>query len=209
MPSLRPAEGLRTSPLMYCDRDNPYSVNASSRFAADARRRRRQRRRPAWPHRPAEHPRFNEVVGCAPIEYLARWCIAIAKRALLSGAKSLDRIADEIGCKSTSSFSTAFSKRLGCSRAGSPVPALACLRSGPCDNGSDDRMTVQSGNDFRCRPVAGFSQQVHGLVENRGANAIALGSVPFFDVERLRFNVGLSSSVCCTRPCSDRVHHLT
>ncbi|CUX70810.1 hypothetical protein AGR6A_pAt60105 [Agrobacterium sp. NCPPB 925] len=32
MPSLRPAEGLRTSPSMYCDRDNPYSVKASSRL---------------------------------------------------------------------------------------------------------------------------------------------------------------------------------
>lgn len=59
--------------------------------------------------------RFNEVVGCAPIEYLARWRIAIAKQALLSGAKSLDRIADEIGYESASAFSTAFSKRLGCS----------------------------------------------------------------------------------------------
>jgi AraC-like DNA-binding protein len=59
--------------------------------------------------------RFNEVVGCAPIEYLARWRIAIAKQALLSGAKSLDRIADDIGYESASAFSTAFSKRLGCS----------------------------------------------------------------------------------------------
>jgi AraC-like DNA-binding protein len=59
--------------------------------------------------------RFREILGCAPIEYLARWRIAIAKDALLSGAKSLDRIADEIGYESASAFSTAFSKRLGCS----------------------------------------------------------------------------------------------
>jgi AraC-like DNA-binding protein len=59
--------------------------------------------------------RFHEIVGCAPIEYLARWRIAIAKDALLSGAMSLDRIADEIGYESASAFSTAFSKRLGCS----------------------------------------------------------------------------------------------
>lgn len=59
--------------------------------------------------------RFHEIVGCAPIEYLARWRIALAKDALLSGAKSLDRIADEIGYESASAFSTAFSKRLGCS----------------------------------------------------------------------------------------------
>jgi AraC-like DNA-binding protein len=59
--------------------------------------------------------RFHEVLGCAPIEYLARWRIAIAKDALLSGAKSLDRIAEEIGYESASAFSTAFSRRLGCS----------------------------------------------------------------------------------------------
>ncbi|WP_454814057.1 AraC family transcriptional regulator [Labrys neptuniae] len=58
--------------------------------------------------------RFGEVLGCGPIEYLARWRMAIAKDALTHGAKSLDRIADEIGYESASAFSTAFRKRLGC-----------------------------------------------------------------------------------------------
>ncbi|MDB5726665.1 MAG: AraC family transcriptional regulator [Novosphingobium sp.] len=58
--------------------------------------------------------RFSEVMGCAPIEYLARWRMAIAKAALARGIKSLDRIADEIGYESASAFSTAFRKRLGC-----------------------------------------------------------------------------------------------
>jgi len=59
--------------------------------------------------------RFGDTLGCAPIEYLARWRIAIAKDALMRGLKSLDRIADEIGYESASAFSTAFRKRLGCS----------------------------------------------------------------------------------------------
>ncbi len=59
--------------------------------------------------------RFNETLGCAPIEYLARWRMALAKDALMRGAKTLDRIADEVGYESASSFSTAFRKRLGCS----------------------------------------------------------------------------------------------
>lgn len=59
--------------------------------------------------------RFGEVLGCGPIEYLARWRMAVAKDALIRGAKTLDRIADEIGYESASSFSTAFRKRLGCS----------------------------------------------------------------------------------------------
>jgi AraC-like DNA-binding protein len=59
--------------------------------------------------------RFADVLGCGPIEYLARWRMALAKDALISGAKSLDRIADDIGYESASAFSTAFRKRLGCS----------------------------------------------------------------------------------------------
>lgn len=59
--------------------------------------------------------RFGERLGCAPIEYLARWRMAIAKDALTRGVKSLGRIAEEIGYESASAFSTAFRKRLGCS----------------------------------------------------------------------------------------------
>ncbi|GEO84833.1 MULTISPECIES: AraC family transcriptional regulator [Alphaproteobacteria] len=57
--------------------------------------------------------RFGETLGCAPIEYLARWRMALAKDALVQGTKPLDRIADEIGYGSASAFSTAFRKRLG------------------------------------------------------------------------------------------------
>lgn len=57
--------------------------------------------------------RFGEVLGCAPIEYLARWRMAIAKAALARGVKSLDRIADDVGYESASAFSTAFRKRIG------------------------------------------------------------------------------------------------
>lgn len=59
--------------------------------------------------------RFAGTLGCGPIEYLARWRMALAKDALMHGAKSLDRIADEIGYESASAFSTAFRRRLGCS----------------------------------------------------------------------------------------------
>jgi AraC-like DNA-binding protein len=59
--------------------------------------------------------RFGELVGCGPIEYLARWRMALAKDALIRGTKSLDAIADEIGYESTSAFSTSFRKPVGCS----------------------------------------------------------------------------------------------
>jgi AraC-like DNA-binding protein len=64
--------------------------------------------------RSAFSARFSQLIGCAPIEYITRWRIALAKDALERGDKSLDRIADEIGYHSASAFSTAFRKRLGC-----------------------------------------------------------------------------------------------
>jgi AraC-like DNA-binding protein len=64
--------------------------------------------------RSAFSARFGEVLGCAPIEYLMRWRMALAKDALARGNKTLDRIAEEIGYESASAFSTAFRKRLGC-----------------------------------------------------------------------------------------------
>ncbi|MCA1196461.1 AraC family transcriptional regulator [Sphingomonas sp. R647] len=63
--------------------------------------------------RSAFSARFGEVLGCAPIEYLARWRMAIAKDALARGNKTHDRIAEEIGYESASAFSTAFRRRLG------------------------------------------------------------------------------------------------
>jgi AraC-like DNA-binding protein len=68
--------------------------------------------------------RFADAVGCAPIEYLARWRMALAKDALTRGGTSLDRLAEEIGYESASAFSTAFRRRVGCAPGGF---ARACL----------------------------------------------------------------------------------
>jgi AraC-like DNA-binding protein len=59
--------------------------------------------------------RFAETLGCAPIEYLARWRMALARDALSRGRTSLDRLAEEIGYDSASAFSTAFRRHVGCS----------------------------------------------------------------------------------------------
>jgi AraC-like DNA-binding protein len=59
--------------------------------------------------------RFAHILGCAPIEYLARWRMALAQDALARGNTTLDRIADTIGYESASAFSTAFRRRMGCS----------------------------------------------------------------------------------------------
>lgn len=57
--------------------------------------------------------RFAETLGCGPIEYLARWRMALARDALSKGGKPLDRLAEEIGYESASAFSTAFRRRTG------------------------------------------------------------------------------------------------
>ncbi|MDW5313385.1 AraC family transcriptional regulator [Rhizobium sp. PL01] len=58
--------------------------------------------------------RFSGVIGCAPMEYLARWRMTLAKDALSRGGTPLDRLAEEIGYESASAFSTAFRRRVGC-----------------------------------------------------------------------------------------------
>jgi AraC-like DNA-binding protein len=71
--------------------------------------------------------RFRNIVGTAPIEYLLQWRIALAKEELTRGAKSVGEIAFAIGFQSSSAFSTAFTRAVGCSptrfaRQTSPAP---------------------------------------------------------------------------------------
>ncbi len=58
--------------------------------------------------------RFGQRLGCAPMEYVVRWRMALAQDALSRGSKPLDRLAEEIGYESASAFSTAFRRRVGC-----------------------------------------------------------------------------------------------
>lgn len=59
--------------------------------------------------------RFSGTLGCAPMEYLSRWRMTLARDALSRGRTSLDRLAEEVGYESASAFSTAFRRREGCS----------------------------------------------------------------------------------------------
>lgn len=65
--------------------------------------------------RSAFSARFSDTVGCAPMEYLLRWRMAVARDALNRDEKSLTDIADEVGYESASAFNTAFRRRMGCS----------------------------------------------------------------------------------------------
>ena len=57
--------------------------------------------------------RFRQVVGATPIEYLLAWRMALAKESLTNSLDSMQEIASAVGYKSATSFSTAFSKRVG------------------------------------------------------------------------------------------------
>lgn len=59
--------------------------------------------------------RFAKVVGIGPIKYLQQWRIAIAKDELRRGGRSISEIALAVGFQSSSAFSTAFTRAVGCS----------------------------------------------------------------------------------------------
>lgn len=59
--------------------------------------------------------RFRAVLGTTPIAYLLQWRIALAKDHLSRGTMSISNIAFAIGFQSSSAFSTAFTRAVGCS----------------------------------------------------------------------------------------------
>ncbi len=59
--------------------------------------------------------RFKNLVGMAPLEYLTRWRMMIARDALTHGDSNLAKIAEAIGYESDTAFSLAFKRAFGSS----------------------------------------------------------------------------------------------
>ena len=59
--------------------------------------------------------RFHRTVGMPPMEYLLEWRIALAKDALRRDRANLTEVAEKIGYRSASAFSTAFTRHAGIS----------------------------------------------------------------------------------------------
>lgn len=59
--------------------------------------------------------RFTRKVGMPPMQYLLEWRIALAKDALRREHAPLAEVAEKVGYRSASAFSTAFSRHAGCS----------------------------------------------------------------------------------------------
>jgi AraC-like DNA-binding protein len=76
--------------------------------------------------------RFKTQVGLSPLDYLARWRIRSAARALRSGERTVGSVAAEFGYGSESAFSNAFKRMTGHSparhRLSSPPDVLGDVR---------------------------------------------------------------------------------
>lgn len=57
--------------------------------------------------------RFTSAVGLPPMEYLLNWRMAVARELLRDGKHSLDQIAEAVGYRTASTFSTAFRRHVG------------------------------------------------------------------------------------------------
>jgi AraC-like DNA-binding protein len=63
------------------------------------------------------HERFQSAVGMAPMEYLKAWRLALAKDLLRKREASVGEIARQVGYRSASAFSVAFTRDVGVSPA--------------------------------------------------------------------------------------------
>lgn len=63
------------------------------------------------------HERFQSAVGMAPMEYLTTWRLAMAKDLLRKREASVGEIARQVGYRSASAFSVAFTREVGVSPA--------------------------------------------------------------------------------------------
>lgn len=64
--------------------------------------------------RSAFNLRFTTIVGIAPMRYLHRWRMALAKDELRRGERSVAEIAFLVGFQSSGSFTKAFTRSVGC-----------------------------------------------------------------------------------------------
>jgi AraC-like DNA-binding protein len=74
--------------------------------------------------RSALSARFSQFVGEPPIQYLARWRLALAAQALRVGHDAIARIAERSGYESEAAFNRAFKREFG-------VPPAAWRRDAP------------------------------------------------------------------------------
>jgi AraC-like DNA-binding protein len=85
--------------LMHAEPGRPWTVDELAREAALSRSSLGQR--------------FTELIGEPPMQYLTHWRLALAARALRSGAETVNRIAERYGYESEAAFNRAFKREFG------------------------------------------------------------------------------------------------
>ena len=89
----------RALAALHAEPDKPWTVDALAREAASSRS--------------ALAAKFTALVGESPMQYLARWRLALAAQALRDSADAIGRIAERAGYESEASFSRAFRREFG------------------------------------------------------------------------------------------------
>jgi AraC family transcriptional regulator, alkane utilization regulator len=89
----------RALALMHAEPAKPWTVDDLARGVALSRS--------------ALAERFSALVGEPPIQYLARWRLALAARALHPGGEPIARVAERSGYESEAAFSRAFKREFG------------------------------------------------------------------------------------------------
>ena len=85
--------------LLHAEPSRPWTVDELARQAALSRSSLGQR--------------FTELIGEPPMQYLTHWRLALAARALRSGAEAVNRIAERYGYESEAAFNRAFKREFG------------------------------------------------------------------------------------------------
>lgn len=113
----RPAEAARQEQGLLVGLADPALARALRRIHEDVARgwTVADLARAAGMSRAAFAERFARKVGMPPMQYLLEWRIALAKDLLRRERASLGEVAEKIGYRSASAFSTAFSRHAGCS----------------------------------------------------------------------------------------------
>lgn len=96
---LRDPQVGRALELMHAEPGRPWTLAELARKAALSRS--------------ALAERFAALVGEPPMQYLTRWRLALAARALRAGAEAVTRVAERAGYESDAAFSRAFKREFG------------------------------------------------------------------------------------------------
>lgn len=113
--AFRSSQGITAPPGLLRGLEDPHVAGALRAMHADPARSwtGAQLARSAGLSRSAFFARFEREVGCAPMAYLTRWRMSLAKDRLRRGDGSLAEIGAALGYGSASAFNTAFAREVG------------------------------------------------------------------------------------------------